>query len=336
MNVNKACWVVVNKQKIFLIINLSFFGDVLLTNVLCQNIKKEYPDSKVVFLVNKPFQEAALFQSCVDDVIVMDKRNEHKGILSLMKFAFSSPYRNKIDASFIIYGNDRGILLSYLLGSKKRISGPTKYTKYLLTDIYEEKDGFVNMQDINGNFIKALTGKKTEILPIRYEPCSNSDIFVQSLFKQYQEKDVVALCTTSKQKAKDMPLDTAVEIIDKLNAENKTVFYFGAGQESREFADNLKKRGCVNFVDFTNITSINQLAHSLKLCKALISVDTGTMHLACASNVPVVAVFYMPEMIEKWAPRPFLYKSIVVSDDYSAENILKNLRQLCSTTSKTI
>ena len=50
----------VNKenQKIFLIINLSFFGDVLLTNTLCQNIKLSYPDSKIVFLVNKHFYEA--------------------------------------------------------------------------------------------------------------------------------------------------------------------------------------------------------------------------------------------------------------------------------------
>lgn len=315
-----------NNQKIFLIINLSFFGDVLLTNVLCQNIKRAYPNSKIVFLVNKPFQEAALFQSCVDDVLVMDKRNKHKGLLGLFKFAFSCPYRNKIYASFIIYGNDRGILLSYLLGCKKRISGPTKYTKYLLTDVHEEKDGFVHMQDLNANFIKTLTSKKTEILPIQYETQTSPDVFLQSLAEQYKEKDVVGLCTTSKQKAKDMPLDTAIEIIDKLNAENKTVFYFGAGQESRDFADSLKKRGCVKFVDLTNITSINQLAHSLKLCQALISVDTGTMHLACATKVPVVAVFYKPETVEKWSPRPFLYESVVISDDFSAENILKSFR----------
>ena len=62
------------EQKIFLVINLSFFGDVLLTNTLCQNIKQEYPDSKIVFLVNKPFYDAAKYQYCVDDVICFDKK----------------------------------------------------------------------------------------------------------------------------------------------------------------------------------------------------------------------------------------------------------------------
>ena len=55
-----------------MVINLSFFGDVLLTNSLCQNIKLNYPSSKVVFLVNKPFYEAAKNQLCVDDVLVFD------------------------------------------------------------------------------------------------------------------------------------------------------------------------------------------------------------------------------------------------------------------------
>ena len=111
-----------NGEKIFLIINLSYFGDVLLTNTLCQNLKNEYPNSKVVFLVNKPFFEAAKYQYCVDDVICMDKRSEHKGFIGLLKFVLSNKYRNKIFASFIIYGNARGVLISYLLNCKKRIS----------------------------------------------------------------------------------------------------------------------------------------------------------------------------------------------------------------------
>ena len=42
-------------SKIFLVFNTAYFGDVLLCNTLCQNIKLIYPDSKVVMVVNKPF-----------------------------------------------------------------------------------------------------------------------------------------------------------------------------------------------------------------------------------------------------------------------------------------
>lgn len=315
--------------KIFLIINLSFFGDVLLTNTLCQNLKKHYPSSKIVFAVNKPFCEAAKYQACVDDVIVVDKRGSEKGLWGLYKFANQCEYKNKIDAAFIIYGNDRGILLSYFLNCKKRISGPMKFTKFFLTDIHIETDGFVNMQDINGNFAKALTGEKAEVVPIEYKPfMDGSDFFVKRIQKEFKDADIVALCATSKNKVKDLPVKTAVEIIDILNKQGKTVFYVGAGAAAKNFANDIKKHGCMNFVDFTDVTSINQLAHILKMSRVLISVDTGTMHLACALKVPVVSVFYRPETIPKWAPRDFLYKCAVIDRDYSARNICEAAESL--------
>ena len=317
-----------NKQKTFLIINLSYFGDVLLTNSLCQNIKKNYPDSKVVFCVNKNFYEAAKNQVCVDDVICMDKCGEHKGFLGLIKFILNCPYRNKIDVAFITYSNDRGILISYLLGSKRRITATLNYTRCLLTDVYLEVNHFKSTQDINGSFIEALTGRPAEIVPIKYNPDLSPDTFIDKLAQLYQNREIVALCTTSKNKEKDMPVKTAVEIVEKLTKLDKTVFYLGAGAEARKFADDMKKSGCVNFVDLTNVTSINQLARILKMCKGLISVDTGTMHLACALGVPVEVIFYKTDMIEKWAPRDFLYKSIVIDKDYSSEYILQKFELL--------
>ena len=317
-------------QKIFLIINLSCFGDVLLTNTLCQNIKLNYPDSKTVMLVDKPFYEAAKYQYCVDEAIYFDKKGENKGLLGLLKFVIGCKYKNKIYASFIMYDNERGILISSLLNSRKRISGPNKIFKWLLTDIHwERKNELVHMQDINGDFIRTLTGKNGEILPIKYQPNQENDELIEKIKKQFSEKEIIGLCTVSKQKAKDMPVDTAIEIIKKLASQDKTVFYFGAGKECRDYANELKKRGCRNFVDLTNATTINQLAGIMQICKAVISIDTGTMHLAYATGIPTVCIFYKTEMIEKWAPRKSLYPHTVVIDkNQTAKNIIQNAKEL--------
>lgn len=317
-----------NGEKIFLIINLSYFGDVLLTNTLCQNLKNEYPNSKVVFLVNKPFFEAAKYQYCVDDVICMDKRSEHKGFIGLLKFVLSNKYRNKIFASFIIYGNARGVLISYLLNCKKRISGPTKFVKYLLTNIIPNNDGFVRMQDINGNFIKVLTGKKGDILPIRYNISPQTSDLTQKLIKDYKGQEIIGLCCVSKNKAKDMPLAIAIDVINLLNKENKTVFLFGAGASPREYADNLKKAGCTKFVDLTNITSIYDLANIISICKGMISVDTGTMHLSYAVNCPTVCLFYKENNVDKWAPNKELYNVEIIHKDITANIICDKLKSL--------
>ena len=192
-----------NAQKTFLVINLSYFGDVILTNALCQNIKQQYTDSKIVFLVNKPYYEAAKYQESVDEVLTMDKRGRHKGLIGLVKFVMECGYLGKIYATFIMYDNDRGILVSYLLGSKIRISGgPTKLVKYLLTHIHTETDGFKSTQDLNANFIKTLTGQTAKVLPIKYETLVESDLFVQSLKKSFLNKEIIGLCCISKQKDK--------------------------------------------------------------------------------------------------------------------------------------
>lgn len=311
----------IKEQKIFLIINLSYFGDVLLTNVLCRNIKLEYPDSKIVFLVNKPFYEAARYQEGIDDVIVMDKRGQHKGLIGLLKFVFKCPYRGKIYAAFIMYGNDRGVLASFLLGARYRISGSNSTVKYLLTNIHQETDGLKRMSDINANFIKSLTGKRAKLLPVKYLTSPESCELTQNLKREFKNKTIIGLCCVSKQKSKDMPVETAIQLIKLANQDNKIVFLFGAGAACRDYADELKKMGCVNFIDLTNITSIYQLANVMTLCKSVISVDTGTMHLAYSIGRATVCVFYRTNMIEKWAPDDSLYKTTVIADDFSAENI---------------
>ena len=61
-------------MKKFLVINTSFFGDTLLTNPLCRNIKILYPDSHITFIVNKPFVEVATYCDGVDEVVAYDKK----------------------------------------------------------------------------------------------------------------------------------------------------------------------------------------------------------------------------------------------------------------------
>ena len=317
-----------NKEKIFLIVNLSFFGDILLTNALCQNIKKYFPNSKIVFLVDKKFEEAAKYQKDVDFVISIDKRRKHRSLLGLFRFVFNSPYKNKIDTAFVIYGNDRGIILSKLLGAKNIVSGPNWYIQFLINKKQYDDENYTHMQDLNGNFISQLTGKNGEILPIKYEPVDDGSDILKEIKLICENNDVVCLCTTSKNKAKDMPVETAVELVKILNKNGKKVLFVGAGEVALDYSRKMKELGCVDYIDFVNKTSINQLGYLLKNSKSLISVDTGTLHLGCAVGVPSVAIFYLTDMISKWAPIKSLYNCEIVDRDYSADFIFNTLKQL--------
>lgn len=317
-------------MKTFLIINLSDFGDVLLTNALCRSIKAEYPDSKVVFLVNKPYYEVARYMHSVDDVLSLDKRGKHKGLLGLLRFVFNCKLKN-IDTAFIMYGNDRGILISWLLKAKNRISGTNKITKIFLTQHLLDFDNYKHTQDRNANFLKAVTNKKVPPVPIKYIP-PESDYINNLLFNLNVNlnDELIGLCPLSSNLKRDLSLEITVDLINRLTKNKKTVLLTGTGEKAANYVNELRKSGCNNFVDLTNKTTISQLANCIQKCNAFISVDTGTLHLAYAVNVPVVAIFHIKEAIEGWAPKHF-HKHILISENITAESIMNNLEILMRT-----
>ena len=308
------------EEKIFLIVNLSCFGDVLLTNSLCQNLKFEYPDSKIVFCTDKPFEEAAKYQKDVDDVIVFDKNGKQKGLINLIKFAFHCEYKNKIDTAFVIYGNKRGLLLSKFLGAKRIVAGSRKKT-FLINTPQPNYAGIPQKQS-NDRLAEVITGKKSADFPIRYL-IDKKEFYKSEFFKENN----VAVCFEANNEKKDMPIDIAVEIIQRLNEDGKTVYFVGAGTSASDYANQLRMNDC-NFIDLSNKTTINELAKVLKMTKGLISIDTGVMHMACALDVPVLSVFFDTAQMPRWIPSKELYNTDVVHENITAENIVNKFYKL--------
>ena len=307
------------KEKTFLVINLSCFGDVLLTNSLCQNLKINYPKSKIVFMVDKSFEDVARYQKDVDDVLVFDK-TKNKGFFKLLKYAKNCTYKNKIDVAFVIYGNKRGLILSKLLGVKQVVTGSFK--KSFLVNIPQPKCYYIpNVQRANEYLAEVITNEESKNLPIRFLPKESN------LKLNIDKENSIALCLEANNSEKDLPIDIAIELIQKLNEDNKTLYLLGAGESASIYANDLRLNNC-NFIDLTNKTNFNDLAQVLKQVKGLISIDTGTMHMATAVDVPVLGIFLKQDNVEKWAPDKNLYKSDIISNDVTAENIITKFYRL--------
>ncbi len=292
-------------DKVFLVFNTACFGDVLLCNTLCQNIKLNYPDAKVVFITDKPFASVAEFQKDVDEVIVYDKRGEHKGFGGMLKFIKDFPYK-KPYCSFLTYWNVRNYMVSLAIGAKHIISE-------------NKKNPEPSAQKQHADLLGKIGVAQIENLPIRYFP-PDADVSVKA--------KTIAFCPVSKDISKDMSVETAVNLLDILKKSGYEVLFCGAGEKSVNYAKELKDLGA-EFIDLTNKTTIPELGYVLKNSAALVSVDTGTMHLGCAVNAKTVVVFYKPEMTARWAPNPEIYSNTrLIKNNQSAENIYQILCQL--------
>src|SRR5699024_2404773 len=142
-------------NKTFLIFNTACFSDVFRCNSLIQNIKLIYPSSKVIFIVDKPFFEAAKYQKGVDEVVVFDKKGKHKGIFGLFKFIKEFEFKNAF-VLIVTYKNERNRLISKLLGAKFIVEA-------------KKCDNKTKMQFAILNLLKEITNKPLKNLPLIYE-----------------------------------------------------------------------------------------------------------------------------------------------------------------------
>ena len=298
-----------NNKKTFLIFNTACFGDVLLCNSLCQNIKLIYPKSKIIFIVDKPFYEVAKLQKDVDEVIIYDKKGEHKGIIGVVKFIKENQLEN-IFCALITYKNYRNYLISKLLNAK-----------YILMN--NKKDDTTKIQEQHSNLLKHLTHKKIENLPIK---CilKNNNLEILDKHNLKNQKYIV-ISPITKKIEKDIPFDTTKGIIRELNRKGYKVVLSGVGKNAVEYSKKLEDE---NFINLVNKTSITELATILSNSHCLISADTGTMHFGCALNIPVIAVFYKATTISKWAPSSSLYKTKLIDKNQTSQNILIALEEL--------
>ncbi len=297
-----------DKKLIFLVFNTACFGDVLLCNSLCQNIKLFYPDSKVVFIVDKPFYDAAKYQKDVDDVVIFDKKGVHKGFWGLIKFIFEFKYKHPF-AAFITYKNFRNSIISTLLFSKHVIMVGNNFP-------------IISMGKRHASLITKLTHKPFEDLPIRYEAPADIPQHLEELL--FKGEKYIAINPITKRKDKNIPLSVLADLIKKINTTDFKVVLCGRGKLALKYSKELRAKGC-DFIDIVDKTTILELAQVLNNCKALISADTGTMHLGCALNIFTMVVFYETEKIEIWAPDKNLYNSVIISENQTAENIYKCL-----------
>ena len=307
-------------EKVFLVFNTACIGDLLVTNSLVRNIKFYYPESKVVFICRKEFKDVASYQEGVDEVVTFDRKKD-KSFFGILNFVKRFPYKKPF-ASFVTYSNERNLLISRLIGAKNVISNHKCsfwHTKFK----YDLKD-YIHMKNKWGGLIEALVGESQD-LPIKYNsPLINTPI----VEKIKQISNPLILCPTSNYRKKDMKIEDCIELIRILKYSGYTPILTGAGEISRKYSLDLRKKGCFDFIDFVDCTSFVEFANILKICNRCITVDTGTLHFANALNIPVLSVFY-DGFTEMWAPDSKLYFAKTLRGYHSPNAIFDAFKEIC-------
>lgn len=283
----------------FAVISLGFLGDTLLVEPLCRNIRNAFPESKIIFIANKVFEDIPKGFDCVDEIFSFDKTGIHKGFGGYLRFAKEFPYRNKIDYCIVTHEHERSLITAKLIGSKKIISKPIR--RSLLNLFVNMKRNIVNSEIENSykadyftDFLLPLSN--VEHLPVVYK---RNDINDDEILKKYNlpEKYIV-LSPTSKDLIKDWDYENVKGFM-----ENSPLPVVLVGTDkANELAQKLDTDS-IKYIDLTKKTTITELGAVIKHAQVCVSMDTGTFHFSYAQGAKTVGIFFSPKFAKMWFPK---------------------------------
>lgn len=318
-----------NKPKIFLIFASNFIGDTLIVNGLVQNIKENFMNSKVVFIVPEFLYPIAKYQYGVDDVIIFNQ-NKKNNILYLISFILNFKYKFPY-CSFSINSKERDLLIAKFICSKNiYASKVNRLAVRLLTNTNNNKrTAYKSMLGNYSAFIEPMIKKNINIKPIIFNPpiipSENTD-YVNEI-KKHNEIITIIPSNGRNGSSKNMPITDFSKLIDNID-KKYTILLIGKGDFYTEYVDVLKQKK-KNFIDLTNKLSLLEVANIFKISKIILSIDTGLMHLSYSMGCKTIALFYEKSLTTLWAPDENIYNDVIVlSKNINTELILNSIERL--------
>lgn len=297
-NLNQMKTAALPAYKNILILNLRKIGDTIMATSAAYLLKKAYPDAQITMLV-KPLTRSIVENNPVIDEVLLYNYS-HKNKLKDLRKTAKLLHDKSFDLAIVIDNKPRSALLAWMAKIPKRvgfekITRRNIYLKLLYTNIYKIDYDFLATPQVKNHeiFINRLTGRNDKAKMVMPNISTKSRIKVNELISSLPAKKIkIALCIRSGVPFKDWPQKYFAEVIQKLNTKYDAAFFLIGSDNDSAYADEFVKL-CPNISvrNFCGKTTLPELGHLLKKSDLLLSVDTGTAHMAAAVDTPEVVIF---------------------------------------------
>jgi lipopolysaccharide heptosyltransferase II len=264
-----------------LVIKLRAIGDVLLSTIVLDSLRHAFPTAQIDFLTERSSREVVEGNRLLDSVIVFDAKSQSG--LSLIR----EVRRRRYDLVIDLFGNPRSALVTYFSGARYRVGYRFKWRQYCYNVVIEPRGGEVHNTQFNLDALRAI-GVPIQDESVVFPIDDVSEEFAERFFREVKGTLVVALNPGGGWYTKRW--QKFAELGDVLVEKHNTtiVLLWGPGEQTTAEAIQQKMKHAAMLIPRT---SLKQLAAILKRCTALVTNDSGPMHIAAAVGTPVVAIF---------------------------------------------
>lgn len=278
------------------------FGEFLLNIPALRALKETFIHARLTVLIDPHTRELAESLPFIDGIIAWARgRHPLSAKLQLIKLL----KRKNIDMAVMLNPSKEMNIVTSMAGIPIRAGYDRKWG-FLLTHKIKDKKHLAEKHEIEYNLeLVSLVGAKTEdkALSISIDDNIINGLLQDTGIKGYD--NLIAVHPWTSDPVKQWPLEYFYRLTRRLIAElNLQVFIIGGKDESDKDLYFRNNPGD-NLFNMTGRTTLKQLAGLLKKCRLLISGDSGPVHLACAVNIPVIAIFRSAipgKSAKRWGP----------------------------------
>ena len=299
-------------------------GDVILTLPLCVWLKKQFPQTELVFLGRSYTKDII---ACFDVVDTFLNFDDFSSLPTSERIA-----RLKADCIIHVFPNREIAALSKKAKIPMRI-GTAHRIFHLLTCNYRlnfsRKRSSLHESQLNFELLKPLVFNEIPSFDSLFQSLNHFNIPTVSLPSEFSGIDLsntIILHPKSQGSASEWPLEKYIELAQVLVQQKKTVIFTGTENEGKEFSAILPVHPQI--IDSSGKLNLKQLICLIASCEALVACSTGPYHIAGISGIKAIGLFSPRKPIHPGRWRALGDKSVALVFDSSCCNCKKG--KVCS------
>jgi lipopolysaccharide heptosyltransferase I len=278
-----------------LIIKLRAIGDVVLSTIVIDNLRRSFPAATIDFLTEAACQEVVLGHPQLDDVIVLDRKSIARlspwGQLRANCDFLRRIRAARYDLVFDFFGNPRSALLTWYSGAAWRVGYNYRMRQKAYNVVVPSRASEVHEAEWHLDALDRL-GIPTPSRHLAFSVSAAAEGTADSFWREAGLHDqlVMALNFSGGWAAKRWPIERFASLAGKLVERYgaRIIAIWGPGEETE--AHRLAESATVP-VTLIPKTGLKELAAILARVDLMITTDSGPMHIAAAMATPCVALF---------------------------------------------
>jgi len=283
------------KTEKILVVSTSWLGDAIITLPTLQGLRTLFPEAHIAILAKDTIADIFKTVDTVDEIIPFQKGKGLRKVRRILKTA-ALLGKKKFDRAIIFPRSLGSALTCFLARIPKRIGFAANGRSLLLTEAIERDSEILSKHQVHyyKKLLKTMGTPVCPELPSIQVPEKNRSWARDFLGgnRDASRPFLVGINPGATYGEAKQWLPERYGALAKRLFQNSgcDIIIFG-DQQSGPLAEKIN-RGLENRgIDVTGKTDILQLAALLRACDLLVTNDTGPMHVACALETPVVAIY---------------------------------------------